>query len=76
MKQERTKPRIKKGMNSFFMTMAAAGIPSAQLFPLDRGISMILSGLMAALLFKEKMTVKAVVGLLLAFIGLLIINML
>lgn len=63
-------------MNSFFMTMAAAGIPSAQLFPLDRGISMILSGLMAALLFKEKMTVKAVVGLLLAFIGLLIINML
>lgn len=63
-------------MNSYFMTLAAEGIPSAQLFPLDRGISMILSGLMAALLFKEKMTLKAASGLLLAFVGLLIINML
>lgn len=63
-------------INSFCMTLAAAGIPSAQLFPLNQGVSMILSGLMAAFLFKEKMMVKAVFGLVLAFGGLLIINML
>jgi drug/metabolite transporter (DMT)-like permease len=62
-------------LNSFFLTKANS-IPSAILYPLERGVSMILSGLMAALLFKEKMTVKAIVGLILAFIGLLIINML
>lgn len=62
-------------LNSFFLTMANS-IPSAILYPLERGVSMILSGLMAAFLFKEKMTVKAVCGLVLAFIGLLISNML
>lgn len=63
-------------LNSYFMTMAAAGIPSSRLFPLDRGVSIILSGLMSAVFFKEKLTVKAVAGLVLAFIGLLVINLL
>ena len=63
-------------LNSYFMTLAAAGIPSARLYPLDRGASIILSGLMSAVLFKEKLNAKAVLGLTLAFIGLLIINML
>ena len=62
-------------LNSFFLTMANS-IPSAILYPLERGTAMILSGLMAAFLFKEKMTVKAICGLVLAFVGLLIINML
>lgn len=63
-------------LNSYFMTLAAAGIPSAQLYPLDRGVSIILSGLMSAVFFKEKLTGKAITGLVLAFIGLLIINLL
>ena len=63
-------------LNSYFMTLAAAGIPAARLYPLDRGASIILSGLMSAVLFKEKLNAKAVLGLTLAFIGLLIINML
>ena len=63
-------------LNSYFMTMAAAGIPSAQLYPLDRGASIILSALMSAVFFREKLTVKAIVGLVLAFVGLLIINLL
>ena len=63
-------------LNSYFMTMAAAGIPSAQLFPLDRGVSIILSGLMSAVFFEEKLTVKAITGLVLAFVGLLVINFL
>ena len=62
-------------LNSFFLTLANS-IPSAVLYPLERGISMILSGLMAAVLFREKMTPKAIFGLVLAFAGLLIINML
>ena len=63
-------------LNSYFMTLAAAGIPSARLYPLDRGVSIILSALMSAVFFKEKLTVKAIIGLILAFVGLLIINML
>lgn len=63
-------------LNSYFMTLAAAAIPSAQLFPLDRGVSIILSALMSAVFFKEKLTVKAIIGLILAFVGLLIINLL
>jgi uncharacterized membrane protein len=43
---------------------------------LDRGVSIILSALMSAVFFKEKLTVKAIIGLILAFVGLLIINML
>lgn len=63
-------------LNSYFMTMAAARIPAAQLYPLNQGASLILAGLMSAVLFKEKLTAKAVFGLVLAFFGLLIINVL
>ena len=63
-------------VNSYFMTEAAAGIPSSVLYPMQKGISLILSGLMATFFFKEKMTLKAVCGLVLTFVGLLIINML
>lgn len=62
--------------NSFFKTLAAGYIPSARLYPLNQGCSLILSSLMSAVLFKEKLTKKCILGLLLAFAGLLVINLL
>ena len=87
-KEEQKKPSALRGvigyiivmaiclfLNSFFLTKANEGLVPSQVYPLERGSSMILSGLMASLFFKEKMTVKAVVGLVLAFVGLLVQNL-
>lgn len=62
--------------NSYFKTKAAVYLDSAQLYPLNQGCALILSTLMAALLFKEKITLKCVAGIVLAFIGMLFINVL
>lgn len=62
--------------NSYFKTLAAQRLPSILLYPLNQGASLILSTAMAAVLFREKVTVKAVLGIVTAFAGLLIINVL
>ena len=62
--------------NSYFKTNAAAYLDSAQLYPLNQGAALILSTLMASVFFKEKLTVKCVVGILIAFIGLIVMNVL
>ena len=61
--------------NSYFLVLAAKSIPSAVLYPLVQGAALILSGLMAAFLFKEKPNAKSIAGMITAFIGLLIINL-
>lgn len=63
-------------MNSLFKTFAAARLDSALLYPLNQGASLILSTLMSVLLFKERITPKAVAGIIIAFIGLVFINVL
>jgi len=63
-------------MNSYFKTLAANHLSSVLLYPLNQGCALILSTLMATILFKEKLTLKAIVGIVTAFIGLLIINLL
>lgn len=62
--------------NSFFKTLASGHLSAVLLYPLNQGFSLILSAVMACVLFKEKLTAKAVVGILTAFSGLLIINLL
>ena len=62
--------------NSYFKTKAAVYLESAQLYPLNQGCALILSTLMAALLFNEKITLKCAAGLVLAFIGMILINVL
>lgn len=62
--------------NSFFKTQAAALLPAAQLYPLNQGCGLMLSSLMAAVFFKEKLTPKAIAGLVMAFVALLVINVL
>ena len=63
-------------LNSYFKTLAAARLSSAQLYPLNQGAGMILSSLMAHFLFRERLTRRAVIGITLAFAGLLIMNVL
>lgn len=62
--------------NSFFKTKAAVYLDSVQLYPLNQGLALTLSTVMAAVLFHEKLTWKCITGLLLAFCGLIVINML
>ncbi len=63
-------------LNSYFKTLAAGLLPSAVLYPLTQGASLILSSFMSAMLFKEKLTAKCITGIALSFAGLLIINLL
>lgn len=61
--------------NSYFKTLAAKYIESAILYPLSTGVALILSVLMAALFFGEKVTVKCIVGVVIAFASLIIMNL-
>ncbi|MEE0947071.1 MAG: EamA family transporter [Acutalibacteraceae bacterium] len=60
--------------NSFFKTQAAQYLDAVLLYPLSQGCAVILSLLMAAVFFKEKITVKCVAGIFLSFVALLMIN--
>ena len=62
--------------NSYFKTVAAYTLDSAKLYPLNQGAALILSSLMSAFLFDEKLTFKAIIGIVLSFIALIIINVL
>lgn len=61
-------------LHSYFSTMAASCLDSVRLYPLSQGASLIISTLMASILFKEKLTFKAIIGIVSSFIALLIIN--
>ena len=63
-------------INSYFKTLAANYLDAVLLYPLSQGAALILSTIMSAVFFKEKITPKCIIGLLTAFCGLLIINML
>ena len=62
--------------NSFFNTKAAYYLDSAEMYPFEQGASLVLSSLMSAIFFKEKLTLKAIIGIIITFIALLIINVL
>ncbi len=62
--------------NSYFKTIAAHYLSSAQLYPLAQGSSLILSSIMSATLFHEKLTLKCIIGIVLSFAALIIINVL
>lgn len=62
--------------NSFFKTQAAHHLASIQLYPLSQGGAVILSLLMSAIIFKEKINARCIVGICLSFVALLMINLL
>ena len=64
-------------MNSIFKTMAVSeGLSTAEIFPVLNGANLICSAILASLLFKEKITKKSVLGMSVAFIGVMLINLL
>lgn len=62
--------------NSFFKTLAAKHLESAVLYPLNQGSALIISSFMSRIFFKEKLTKRCILGLVLAFVALLIVNLL
>lgn len=62
-------------LNTFFKTQAGKGLSSVQIYPVVQGAALILSALMSAIFFKEKITIKSIIGIILAFCALLIINL-
>ena len=62
--------------HSYFKTLAAKSLDSILLYPLHQGATLILATIMSALFFREKITLKCLAGIIIAFIGLTIINVL
>lgn len=61
--------------NSYFKTMSAKFIPSGILYPLTSGAGLVLSALMAAAFFKEKITRKCFIGIIIALCAIVIMNL-
>ena len=61
---------------SYFKTLAAQHLSSAQLYPLAQSGSLILSTIMSAVLFHERLNWKCIVGIAMSFGALIIINVL
>lgn len=61
---------------SLFSTMAAGRLPSTQLFPLLQGGALVLSMLMSAVFFGEKITLRCILGIAITFTALVFINFL
>ncbi len=62
-------------VNSYFKTLAAAKLDAVLLYPLNQGLTLISSVVMASVVFKEKATLRCLVGVAVAFVSLLIINL-
>lgn len=60
---------------SYCKTLAAQYLDAVLLYPLSQGCAVTFSLLMAAFLFKERINGRCIVGVLLSFAGLLLINL-
>lgn len=59
---------------SFVMTTLASSVPAVILFPLFNGLGIILVCIGSVFVFKEKLNVKKIIGLILGVCGLFLIN--
>ncbi len=57
-------------------TVASAEIPVAILFPISDGGGMIISAIVAAVIFKERFTVKSIFGIIIGVTGIIMIKLL
>ena len=60
---------------SFFKTRAAGYLDAVQLYPLSQGASVLLSLRMSSLLVGEQITLRCIIGVVLSFAALLMINL-
>lgn len=61
--------------NSYFKTAAATYLDAAQIYPLSQGGALVLAMIMAAIFFKEKITLRSIIGVVLCAVALLMINL-
>ena len=61
-------------INSYFKTMANDYLSVAQVYPISQAGGLILSALMSALFFKEKITLRCIVGMILAFVAVILLK--
>ncbi len=61
---------------NFLKTTAAVYLTSAQLYPFLQGTNLILLSVMSAVFFGERITVRSFIGIVLAFVSLLMMNLL
>ena len=61
--------------NSYFKTAAATYLDAAQIYPLSQGGALVLAMIMAAIFFKEKITIRSIIGVALCAVALLMINL-
>ena len=62
-------------LNSYFKTEAAKHLTASQIYPLSQGGSLILSMLMSHFLFRERINARAIVGIALSGVALIMINL-
>ena len=60
---------------NYFKTCAAEIVPAAEMYPLMQGISLVITIVMAALLFGERITWKSALGIALTFAALCMMNL-
>ena len=61
-------------INSYFKTMANDYLSVAQVYPISQAGGLILSALMSTIFFKEKITWRCVIGLILAFVAVILLK--
>ncbi len=61
---------------SYFKTVAAKYLSAAELYPLAQGGALILSTIMSAAFFHERINAKCIIGVVMTFLALFIINVL
>jgi len=61
-------------INSTSKTLATAYIPATMLYPTLQGANLIASAILAAIFFKEKITVKSVIGIVIALSSVVLMN--
>ena len=61
-------------LNSYFNTLAASHLAAVVLYPVSQGLAMILSLVMAVVIFKEKITPRAGVGIALTLAAIVLLN--
>ena len=61
-------------VNSYFKTLANQYLSAAQVYPIYQAGGLILSAVMSAVFFKEKITVRCVIGMILAFVSILLLK--
>ena len=63
-------------LNSYFMTLAASKLDAVMLYPLNTALALAFSAIMSSVAFKEKLTVKCIIGIIIAFVAMIFINVL